>query len=212
MMKINRYLSVISLIVSVIAIGMCAFTLVKVNKEDVKTVDVPAPVLRSGSDSTSLRLAFINTDTLMVSYKLVNDLVDKIDKQKAELDADFAKQRDQFQKDVDYFQEQVNKGSLSEQSAKEIYAKLMTRQEELLILQEDYTTRMAVLEQEQTQILYDKVIDYLNRVNEGYKYYDFVFNHSILNSSILNANTCFDITDYIVDGLNAEYEVEMEKK
>lgn len=211
-MKTNKYLSVISLIVSVIAIGMCAFTLVKVNSCDVKTSDIPAPVIKSGSDSTSLRLAFINTDTLMVRYKLVSELVAEIDAQKSELDADFAKQRDQFQKDVDYFQEQVNKGSLSEQSAMEIYEKLMSRQEELLILQEEYTARMAVLEQEQTNILYEKVINYLNRFNKDYRFYDFVFNYSILNSAILNANTCYDITDYIVSGLNSEYEAENKKK
>ena len=77
----------------------------------------------------------------------------------------------------------------------------MERQQELYDLQENYANQVAELEQKNLQIVYDKVTNYLSRVNENNKYYDFIF----INTGIINVNNAYDITETVAVGLNEEY-------
>ena len=132
---------------------------------------------------------------------MVTKMTAEMDAKMKSLQKDFDKKKNQFQKDVEYFQTQVELGSLSEQSSQEIYQKLMERQQELYDLQENYANQVAELEQKNLQTVYDKVTNYLSRVNENNKYYDFIF----INTGIINVNNAYDITETVAAGLNEEY-------
>ncbi|MBP5782685.1 MAG: OmpH family outer membrane protein [Bacteroidales bacterium] len=153
------------------------------------------------AESTVPRLAYINSDTLMARYDMVTKMTAEMDAKMKSLQKDFDKKKNQFQKDVEYFQTQVELGSLSEQSSQEIYQKLMERQQELYDLQENYANQVAELEQKNLPTVYDKVTNYLSRVNENNKYYDFIF----INTGIINVNNAYDITETVAAGLNEEY-------
>lgn len=137
----------------------------------------------------------------MARYDMVTKMTAEMDAKMKSLQKDFDKKKNQFQKDVEYFQKQVELGSLSEQSSQEIYQKLMDRQQELYDLQENYANQVAELEQKNLQTVYDKVTSYLSRVNENNKYYDFIF----INTGIINVNNAYDITETVAAGLNEEY-------
>ena len=200
-MKIEKTLSVISLVVSICAICLCLISLFKGNQKSDNNVENVLDTLPALSESTVPRLAYINSDTLMARYDMVTKMTAEMDSKMKSLQKDFDKKKNQFQKDVEYFQTQVELGSLSEQSSQEIYQKLMERQQELYDLQENYANQVAELEQKNLQTVYDKVTNYLSRVNENNKYYDFIF----INTGIINVNNAYDITETVAAGLNEEY-------
>ena len=203
-MKKIKTFSIVSLVISILAICLWAFTFFFGGKLPSKNNDTSMS-LPTYADSSAIRIAYINTDTLMEKYALVKQLLNEMDTKKSQLNRDFNAQKGQFEKDVSYFQDQVKKGSLSDQSAQEVYQKLMARQDELVQLQDNYNSKLAEMEQQQTKILNDKVTEYLKQFNKDSKYYDFVFNYSETNSAMLDVNKAYDITKYVVDGLNEEY-------
>jgi len=200
-MKTEKTLSVISLVVSICAICLCLISLFKGNQKSDNNVENVLDTLPALAESTVPRLAYINSDTLMARYDMVTKMTAEMDAKMKSLQKDFDKKKNQFQKDVEYFQTQVELGSLSEQSSQEIYQKLMERQQELYDLQENYANQVAELEQKNLQTVYDKVTNYLSRVNENNKYYDFIF----INTGIINVNNAYDITETVAAGLNEEY-------
>ncbi len=203
-MKTEKTLSVISLVVSICAICLCLISYFTGNQKCDNNVENVLDTLPALSESTVPRLAYINSDTLMARYDMVTKMTAEMDAKMKSLQKDFDKKKNQFQKDVEYFQKQVELGSLSEQSSQEIYQKLMDRQQELYDLQENYANQVAELEQKNLQTVYDKVTSYLSRVNENNKYYDFIF----INTGIINVNNAYDITETVAAGLNEEYQAQ----
>lgn len=200
-MKTEKTLSIVSLVVSICAICLCLISLFAGNQKSDNKVENGLDTITTLSESTVPRLAYINSDTLMARYDMVTKMTAEMDTKMKSLQKDFDKKKNQFQKDVEYFQTQVELGSLSEQSSQEIYQKLMERQQELYDLQENYANQVAELEQKNLQTVYDKVTNYLSRVNENNKYYDFIF----INTGIINVNNAYDITETVAAGLNEEY-------
>ncbi|MCK9303160.1 MAG: OmpH family outer membrane protein [Bacteroidales bacterium] len=201
-----KILSVISIVMSGCALVLWALYVTNCLNCNAKE-EIVAPKFLTGQDSIRpLRVAYVNSDSLMLKYKLVEDIVDKITKRTKELDADYSRRQKQFESEASYFQSQVEAGSLSEESAQELYQKLMKKQEDLLALQDSYSKEISQLELEQNTALYTKVIDYLNLYNKDNVYFDYVLNLSVSNSTLLNVNDLYDISDIIINGLNAEYD------
>ncbi len=158
------------------------------------------PEITTGANS----IVFVNTDELLKKYELVNELTAQLEEERKRKDDDFTAKQKAYEDDAAYFQTQVQKQSISEQSAQQIYEKLMLQQQDLYRLQDQYTSDLAKKEYEMNMILLDSVKNYLGRLN---KIHDFDYVLSSNNAgNILMARDTFDITLQVLDGLNREYE------
>ena len=118
-MKTEKTLSVISLVVSICTICLCLISYFTGNQKCDNNVENVLDTLPALSESTVPRLAYINSDTLMARYDMVTKMTAEMDAKMKSLQKDFDKKKNQFQKDVEYFQKQVELGSLSEQSSQD---------------------------------------------------------------------------------------------
>jgi outer membrane protein len=196
-----------SLILSIIAIlGLILmFILQFTGKDDSgeKPFTQGMPVISSGTNS----IVFVNSDLLLQKYELVNVLTVQLESERKKKDADFTARQKAYENDAAYFQNQVQKQTISEQSAQQIYEQLMLKQQELYQLQDQYTAELSQKEFEMNVVLLDSVKNYLNRLNEVYNYdYILSFNNA---GNILFAKDTFDITDQVLEGLNKEYNDKM---
>jgi len=148
-------------------------------------------------------IAYVNTDVLLEKYLLVKKLSDQLSSERKSKDADFSKRQKEYQEEAAYFQESVQKQSLSEESAQKIYEQLMAKQEDLYSLQDQYSSELAKKEYEMNMTLLDSVKNYLDRLNKKYNF-DYVLNYNT-GGSILLAKDTFDITLPVLNGLNKEY-------
>jgi len=197
----------LSLILSIVAIiGLIFMIILKVTEDKDNDELLPGqrmPVVSSGTNS----IVFVNSDLLLKQYELVNVLTVQLDEERKRKDNDFTAKQKAYEDDAAYFQTQVQKQSISEESAKQIYEKLMLQQQELYSLQDQYTAELSKKEFEMNLVLLDSVKNYLSRLNKIYNY-DYVLS-SNNTGNILLAKDTFDITNQVLEGLNKEYNEKM---
>lgn len=151
----------------------------------------------------SIRVAYVNSDSIMANYELVKSMRNTLESKTRELENELRRKQAAFEKDAGYFQEQVNKRSISEASAQEIYAQLMNEQQKLYELREKYTAELADQEYELNLVLLDSLNNFLDRYNKKVNF-DYIFSHT-RGGNILHANDSLDITQDVLKLLNEEY-------
>lgn len=162
-----------------------------------------------------LPLAVVNTDSILKHYTLAVEAQDKLMSQYEEstvkLDTkakSLQKEMETFQRDVLDFQRKVEANAfLSRERAESEQAKLQKKEQQLMVKQQDLENLRQKLsndfmqqQAELTQQLQDSVQAYLSEYNaDGHI-------HIILNDAVLmNKVAGYDITDEVIDGLNARY-------
>lgn len=155
------------------------------------------------ASSGAISVAFVNNDSILNNYELVKkmraDLQLKGDKLTAEVEA---KQK-AFEKDAAYFQDQVQKKAISDQSAQEIYGQLQQNQQKIYELRDRYAAELQQSEVEMNVALLDSVMNFLHRYNDKYKF-DYILGFT-KGGNILFANDTLDITNSVLKQLNDEY-------
>lgn len=194
----------LSLIISLLALAVSA-TLFFLKPSSPEPVTIPQP---TNNDGAGLNIAYINADSIMSNYLLVDELMKTLTNQGAAMEKELQKKQSQYESDASYFQEQVNKGTISEASARDIYEKLMAKEQELYQLRDQYSQQMMQLEAEMNKVLLDNVSQFLKNNNNFT--YDYVLNYTY-NGDILLTNPDYDITKFVLEGLNREYSESKEK-
>lgn len=168
------------------------------------------PAVCNANDSTSVNsdlIAFIDVDSIIVNYKLAIELNDAIMKKYANMDSKLQRDAAAFQKDVETFQDKVQKGIfLTTQRAEEEQQRLLMRQQEIQKLQDEYTNQLALEQQNMNNKLFEKISEYITKYNTPERY-KFILTRTI-GGSMWYANESFNITNDIIEGLNAEYDAE----
>lgn len=156
-------------------------------------------------DGAQLRVAYINTDTLMEGYEYARELQKKIEQVSAQ-QASLAQQEEQFQADYQNYLQTGEKLTLSQQQEKE--KELKDRYEKLMRLEKQYADllpqKQKSLQDEldkMTKAVYNFIADY----NSKHDNYNLILAKSYSNTPVLYGDEGMDITHEILDGLNQEY-------
>lgn len=162
-----------------------------------------------------LPIAVVNTDSILKHYTLAVEASDKLMAQYEEstvkLDTKakaLQKEYETFQRDVMDFQRKVEANAfLSRERAESEQSRLQKKEQQLMSKQQDLENLRQKLssdfmneQAELTQQLQDSVQQYLREYNaDGHL-------HLILNEAVLmNKVAGYDITDEVIEGLNARY-------
>jgi outer membrane protein len=154
------------------------------------------------NNTGALKVAYINVDTLLASYKLAKDLENRLLEKQKRMEADLNRKNMELQKQAADFQKKVQTNSfLSLESAKAQEQELYEKQQKLLQLRDQMTQEILQEQQNLNNQLLDSVINFLKEFNEtaGYSY---IFN----NNAFLIGDTAADITKTVVDALNDRYD------
>ena len=163
-----------------------------------------------------LPIAIINTDSILKHYTLAEEASDKLmasyEESTVKLDTkakSLQKELETFQKDVIDFQRKVEANAfLSRERAESEQRKLQNKEQQLMAKQQDlenlrqklsadFMNEQAAL----TQQLQDSVQAYLREFNADGRY------HLVLNDAVLlNKVAGYDITNEVIEALNARYQ------
>lgn len=162
-----------------------------------------------------LPIAIVNTDSILKYYKLAVESSEKLmssyEASMVQLDTKaraFQKEYETFQKDAMDFQRKVEAGAfLSRERAESEQARLQTKgqqlekkQVDLENLRQKLSNDFAVQQQELTLQLADSIQTFLKDFNADGRY------HLILNeAALMNKVAGYDVTNEVVEGLNARY-------
>lgn len=151
----------------------------------------------------AISVAFVNNDSILNNYELVKKMRADLEAKGRRLEGEVASKQKAFEKDAAYFQEQVKKKAISEQSAQEIYGQLQQNQQSIYQLRDRYAAELQQSEMDMNVALIDSVMNFLKRYNDKYKF-DYILGFT-KGGNILFANDTLDVTKDVIKELNSAY-------
>ena len=165
------------------------------------------PVIAEGG---VLKVACIDSDTLLAKYQYAIDLQAELDKYKESQERNYQEQMTKFQNDYQTYLKTGENMTLSQQQATE--AELKQRAEKLGTLEGELTNKILQKQMDSNIELLNRIFAFIREYNAANQQFDIILRKTFNDSPTLYMNPAMDITNEIVDGLNAEYKSVKSKK
>ncbi len=189
---------ILSIIAVVAAVAALILTLTA-PKNPQKSVENTDGIQAVAGDIVYLRL-----DTLMMQYDMYSDLQSAFEAKAQNVDSELNKKARKLDSDVKNFQNQIQKGLLTRSAAEQQKSSLEQRQANL---QNEAAQKQQELAEE-SQVLMNQVMyaikTYLEEYNKEHNFAAILTTTDASNVVMVGA-PALDITQQIVEGLNAEY-------
>ncbi len=157
--------------------------------------------------TNSMQIAYVNIDSLLLNYKLSEELNDEFSKKQEKIKADLQQKADKFQKEANDFQDKVKRGGfLTQQRAEEEQQKLVEKQQKLQILQNDLSNKLLNEQQQMNLQLYNNITEFITEYNKTHKY-KFILSNTTGGTLLYGDPNC-NITNEVLLGLNLKYDEE----
>jgi len=151
--------------------------------------------------SGAIRIAYVKADSVILNYDLSQDLHDDFTKKQEAYTTEYGQKRQTFENEAAAFQEKVQRGGfLTEQRALQERDRLVGREQEIIQLDQDLSSKLAELQAANNQQILDSLMNYLNKYNADKKY-DYIFNAA----NILIGREADNITAEVLTALNQRY-------
>jgi outer membrane protein len=159
--------------------------------------------------STTSNVGYINIDSLQDKYKLYDVLIQKLKAKQTKYEAEISTKMVAFEKKVKDFQQKAPTMSQFEGQTKQ--QELAEEEQKLYKLREDFTVKFQEEEAKLNDEFQKTVQDYIKKHNEKTNF-DIIIGASQMGNIVLDFKPGIDITQHVVNGLNAEYKEKTAKK
>ena len=165
-----------------------------------KTVN-SGSVTSSSANKNGVRIAYVKADSVILNYKLAEDLHNDFTKKQEAYSSEYAVKRRAFEKDAVAFQEKIQRGGfLSEDRAVQERNRLAGIEQEIVKMDQELSAKLSEQQNINTKQVLDSLMNCLKVYNAGNKY-DYILN----GSSILSGNEGDNITAEILKIMNNKY-------
>ncbi len=152
-------------------------------------------------DRHGLRIAYVKADSIILNYKLAEDLHDDFTKKQEAYAGEYATRRKTFEKDAAAFQEKVQRGGfLSEQRAVQERDRLVGLEQEIQKMDQELSAKLGEMQNTNSQQVLDSLLSALKQYNAGKKY-DYILN----GASVLVGGEGDNITAEVLKQMNSKY-------
>lgn len=172
---------------------------------------------KQGAEATAtvaegnLPIAYINLDSLLANYTLAQECGEQLMRKQEDARLKLNTKMRTFQNEYADFQRKIeNNAFLSRERAESEANRLQRKQEELQALEEQLTQDILAENQALNLRLADSLTNYLNEYNADGKFHLILSNQG--RDNVLTSVEGYDITDEIIDALNARYIPTSKKK
>lgn len=167
-----------------------------------------APAAAAAKDSVAVAgsIVYFNMDKVMEGYDMANDLNSVFETKTSGIQAEIDRRGKKLEKDATDFQNKVDKGLLTTSVAQAQYQKLQQQQQDY---QQYVMTKQQEMAEEQ-QVMMNQIA---NAISEYVQEYNAIHGYalilatagSILSTPVVTGDPKLDITDSLLEGLNAAY-------
>lgn len=195
----NKIQTVINIVLAaaVVALFVIVFA-VKPSKSAV--VSEGAPVVEG-----NLPIAYLNLDSLLTNYAFAQDASEKLMKKQEDARLKLNTKMRTFQNEYADFQRKLqNNAFLSRERAEQEANRLQNKQAELEELEAKLTQEIMLENQDLNLQLADTLTNFLKEFNADGRYHMILANTS--KDNVLMAAEGYDITNEVVEALNARYQ------
>lgn len=194
----------ISHILSIIAIVLSAAALIMLLTTNNKTPKAPAAVQGEVSQAEAGDIVYVRIDTLIMQYDMYSDLRTEFEAKAQSVQDELNKKGRKFESDVKAFENQYSKGLLTRSSAEQQQQNLQKRQNDLQVLANQKQQELA----EEEFVMNNRIMDAIKTFLEAYNAehnFAAILTTSEATNIVIVGNPGLDITQDVVNGLNAEY-------
>lgn len=192
-----------SIIISIVAAVLAAAALILTltgQKCSHKTVETSGEAIQAAAGD----IVYIRLDTLMLQYDMYSDLQSAFDAKAQSVEDDLNKKGRKLESDIKNFENQINKGLLTRSAAEQQQLSLQQRQNDL----QNLATQKQLELQEESQVNLNNIMfaiqSYLEEFNKEHNFAAILTTTEATNVVIVGS-PALDITQTVVEGLNAEY-------
>lgn len=151
-------------------------------------------------------IVYFNLDTILNDYDMANDLRSVVETKVNSINQEVTRRRNKIEKDIKAFSDKLNKGLLTQSVAQTQNQKLVEQQQSF----ETYASQkqQEILEEQQVMMnqIADAINNYITEFNADGKYAMIIATQGdILSTPVVAADPALDITDILLEGLNAAY-------
>lgn len=171
------------------------------NKQTTATQAQQATAAIQGN--TGLKIAFVEVDSLLSKYEFCIEMNQEMVKKEENIRATLNDKGKQLEKEQQEFQYKYENNAFTQARAQEEYNRLMKKAQDLEELKVKLAEELAIENQKNNIQLRDSIDNFLKFYNAD-KQYDFIISNAGYDNLLL-ANPAYNITQEIVDGLNARY-------
>jgi len=190
------------LILSIIALcGVIALAIVTLTKGSKKPAPAPAD-----SDSLKGEIVYFNLDRVLEEYDMANDLRSVVETKVNSINQEVTRRQNKLQKDANSFQDKLNKGLMTQSTAQVQYQKL--QEQEASFNNYAQQKQQEILEEQQVMLnqISDAIKSFVDEYNAQMGYAMIVASQGdILPVPVVTGEERLDITDALIEGLNAAY-------
>ena len=168
-----------------------------------------APVAGT-TGSSNMKIAFVEIDSLLTKYNFWNDLSEQMLKKEENIRTTLNEKGKKLEAEAREFERKIqNNGFATRERAEQEQARLVKQQQELQELQQKLANDLAAENQKNSLELRDSINSFLNEYNKS-KGYDLIISNTAFDN-LLYGNPALNITNEIVEGLNARYNPSIKK-
>lgn len=162
------------------------------------------PNVMSPKEIKASKIVYVNSDVLNEKYDFVRDLTAAAQTKQQRLENAYQTKAQKFQKDYTDLQQKASQGLLSENQGIAAQEDLKKRKDELDKMELQLQSLVEEIQKSNEEVR-KTVVDYVKEYNKTANY-NFILTHTDGPGGVLIlANDSLDITDEILEGLNAEY-------
>ena len=149
-------------------------------------------------------VAYLNVDSLLMNYTFAQEASDKLMSKQEDARVKMNTKLRTFQNEVADFQRKLeNNAFMSRERAEKEQQRLAKKEQELQELEAKLTQDIMIENQKLNQQLADSLNNFLQIFNADGRYHVILSNSA--KDNVLMANEQYDITNEVVNGLNARY-------
>ena len=149
-------------------------------------------------------IAIVNTDTLLSKYEYAQKVSESLNDKAENSRANYNEKLRIFNQELSEFQRKVqNNGFLSMERAQSEQNRLQNEERKLQALNQQLTQELMQEQARLTAELCDTVSNFLGEYAKGR--YKLILNNNMANDLVLYSVPAMDITDLVVEALNARY-------
>lgn len=179
-----------------------ALTLAACGKNNTQGNATQTQQTTAGTAVKEVSVVYVQNDSLLSNYTLFKELSEEMLKKEENARATLNEQQRDLEKDAMDFQRKLqNNAFATQQRAEEENARILKKQQDLQALSEKLQTQLLTEQQKNSVIVMDSVQNVLKEISKE-------FGYKIIVSDPLYGDNSLDITNLVIERLNARYKSE----
>lgn len=191
---------------TIVLLGSCAvmsaFVLFGCNSANNKNTPATASTPITAGVAASGKIAYVNIDTLEAKYELLKSKREDFKHRQEQMESELQRSYQQMQTDAQEVNKKAQANTLTQAEYEAAQKRLNQMQESLQSRKESLTEQLMKEQEGFNKDLKTRLDAFLEEYNKS-RHYDYILSYSYAGSSLLYVNKQLDITQDVVDGMNA---------